>query len=345
MGKTQIALEYIKSHLEPIKRVLWIQSDSEASMQGSFSSIAGILGIQKFDHGDDAALVQQVLPRISAARQETILVYDSLDSTELISKVGSQHLPKWRYSGSIKVLVTSRNRECLKLGPLVRHVDIDPLERKEAIALLSTSISGIQTPGTEEDSSIESICDDLGCLPLGIQQAASLMKVTGILPQQYLTQFREQPRHTLAYTMDWSGNTQQRSNVLTVWEGNLQQIEMMHPLSTKLFHLCGFLGTEVPYSLFQMAYDFLKTSPTRYRRLNQIRSQVGWIFEPNGFPGPWTTSRLQLSTLPLQNLSMAKTTSCGHGGVSLAIHALVQQWLRMRLPTKGAKILYRQQLL
>lgn len=333
MGKTQIALQYIKTCPEPARRVLWVQSDSEARMQESFRSIAKTLGVS--DRGDDTAVGKQVLKRLSADRRKTLLVYDSLDSTHLISLIRSQHAPEWQKSPRIKVLVTTRNRRGLQLGIRVKFAAVDPLPRQDAVPLLSNALLDSQAGGFEEDStSIASICDALGGLPLGIQQASSYIRVTGTPPVQYLAQLREEPKNTLATSFEggWLSDPRCEKTVWTVWEDSLRQIETIHPFAAKFLCLCSFLGTEVPYPLFQMAHQFYLASSTSERACpTSVQCQIGWIFEANSSSGPWTTSRLHLSAIELQNLSMAKT-STSDGGTSLAIHALVQQWARLRLP-------------
>lgn len=336
MGKTQIALRYINTHLEPGRRVLWIQSDSEARMQESFRSIARALGIS--DHGDGTAVGKQVLTRVSAEPQVTLLVYDNMDSIDLFDTINSQHLPRWESSGLVKVLITTRIREYMQLhvqaGTQVGHAVVEALERQDAITLLSKTLSDTQTESIESNSSIASICDDLGCLPLGIQQASSYITVTGTLPQQYLVQLREEPKHTLTYgNLKNSSGSHHKKTVWTVWEDSLWQIEMRHPFAAKLFCLCGFLGTDIPYSLFHMAHRFFLTTSSKHgQHLSLVKHQIKWIFETNFASSPWTTARLHLSAIELQNFSMAKTSSDGDGGTSLTLHTLVQQWIRLRLP-------------
>lgn len=303
-------------------------------MQESFRSIARALGMS--DHGDGTTVDKQVLTRISAEGQETLLIYDSMDSTDLIQTIELQHSPKWRSSSPIKVLITTRNRRCLQLEPSVRHAVVDPLQREEAITLLSISLPDAQLDASVDSySSIASICDDLGCLPLGIQQASSYITVTDTPPQQYLVQLREEPRHTLAYSKEWLDSSRQEKTVWTVWEDSLQRIENKCPMAAKLFCLCSFLGTDVPYSLFQTAYDFYRLPSPDVRHQNPAKSQIQWLFDtsavhPDG-SGPWRISKLHTSVIELNLLSMAKTSLSGEDR-TFTIHALVQQWARLRLP-------------
>lgn len=304
-------------------------------MQESFRSIARALDISDLGHGTEVE--DQVLARLLTLRQPVLLVYDNVDSIDLVQLLDTRHRQKWESSTEIKVLITTRNRQCLQLGSRIKHVSVGPLERQDSIELLSASLLDSSIESCEEHSSIASICDELGCLPLGIQQASSYITVTGTLPQQYLKQLRQEPKDTLSFAKTWSEESDLKKTVWMVWEDSLRQIESTNAFAAKLLFLCSFLGTEVPYSLFETAHKYFLIYSADGKQPSPAKTRIPWIFQANRTSGPWKASKLHSSIIELQNLSMAKTSPHEDCGTSLTLHGLVQQWVRLRLPLQEQK--------
>lgn len=332
MGKTQIALQYIQTCSKDFERVFWIQSDSETRLQESFRGIAR--GLRLDDTGEGDTVTKQVLMDISRDPRKTLLVYDSLDATELLNLLALEHSPKWKQSPNISILVTTRNRRCLQQDELVCHAFVDTLDPHDAVVLLSKSAFASLARNAEESHQIKTICDALGCFPLGIQQAASYIKVTGTPLPQYLKQLRQEPRVTLGHARNWELS---QKTVLTVWEDSMARIEAEHPFSAKLLSVVSFLDSSIPYSLFEMVHRFSVATLQSGQHPSPSQSQIEWIFESAHGSSAWSTATLHLCTTELQKLSMVKTSSHANGDTSLTLHALVQQWGRLRLPPSRQK--------
>lgn len=337
MGKTQIALRYIRMNEGSFEYIIWIQCDSYERLRQSFRTIANAMGVD--DCGDSAAAVCLVLGVASRNSGRTLVVYDNLDDKALIDEIGMNHVPQWRRLDGIQVLITTRDKQFLGLPTEIGDAHVGPLDEGVASSLLLQLSGSEPRDGSSmnvHDPIISQICRALGCLPLGIQQAASYIRTTGMPAHQYLTQLSKDPKNTLGYSSRWPS---QKKTVSTVWEDSLARIEEISPFAVKWFTLCSFLGTTIPHSLFQMAYECSQSSSdsTSTSICASAWNSVRWIYESISSVTTWNTAILQSSVYELQSLYLMSTSWRRDGEVLSTLHPLVQQWARLRLTSEKQK--------
>lgn len=337
VGKTQIALRYVRMNEGSFEYIIWVQCDSHERLKQSFRTVANAMGID--DYGDSTAAMRLVLGVASRNSGRTLVVYDNLDDKALIDEISLSHAPQWRRLDGIQVLITTRDRRFMGFGAEIGDAAVGPLDEGDANSLLLQLSGSDLAEGSSveaHDPSISQICRALGCLPLGIQQAACYMRSTGMPAHQYLTQLSKDPKNTLDYSSGWP--FQQRT-VLNVWEDSLARIEGINPFAVKWFTLCSFLGTTIPHSLFQMAYECSQSSsdsPSTSTWASAWKS-VRWIYETISSASAWNTAILQSSVFELQSLSLMSTSWRQDGQVLSTLHPLVQQWARLRLTSGQQK--------
>lgn len=337
MGKTQIALRYVRMNEESFGSIIWIQCDSHERLRQSFRTIANAMGVD--DCGDSAAAVCLVLGVASRDSSRTLVVYDNLDDKALIDEIELSHVPQWRRLDGIQVLITTRDKQVLGFPTEIGDTPVGPLDEGNANSLLlQLSVSGLPEDSSMDvhDPIISQICHALGCLPLAITQAASYLKITEMPASQYLTQLSMDPQNTLAYSSRWPS---QQKTVLTVWEDSFARIEGISPFAAKWFTLCSFLGSTIPHSLFQMAYECSQSfsDSTSTSMCASAWNSVRWIYESISSVTTWNTAILQSSVYEVQSLSLMSTSWRRDGQVLSTLHPLVQQWARLRLTLEKQK--------
>lgn len=329
MGKTQIALRYVRMNEESFECIIWIQCGSRERLKQSFRTVANAMGLD--DCGDSAAVVRLVLGAASRNSGRTLMVYDSLDDKALIDEIGTNHMPQLRRQDGIQVLITTRDKRFLGITTEIGDAAVGPLDEDDAKSLLLSGSEIAEGSSVEvHDPSISQICRALGCMPLAIQLAASYMRTTEMPAHHYLTQLSQDPKNTLDYSSGWP--SQQRT-VLNLWEDSLARIEGTKPFAAKFFTLCSFLDTTIPHSLFQMAYDWSQNSSdlTSTSKGTSAWNSVQWIYETFPSTTAWNTAILQSSVYELQSLSLMRTVWRQDGQVLSTLHPLVQQAARLRL--------------
>ncbi|KAI0967485.1 hypothetical protein F4678DRAFT_243760 [Xylaria arbuscula] len=316
MGKTQIALQYTLKHMRDYVVTAWIQANSETSIHQSFLAIASSLGMS--DMGEFTA--DLVLVHLAQAEGRVLLVYDNLDDPRLVSVIGKHHKPRW--GSSLRVLITTRERIFLDFAVGGESRSVEPLPLVEACTLLQSLIDDgseqAEDRGPVKEKTAAEICTALGCLPLGIQQAAAYIR-TGAFPLQvYVEHLKKDTRQAFEYTSSWwpYGKT-----ILNVWEESLAQVvaSPAHPYPFDWFHTCSFLDSTVPQWVFERAHEF-------YERQCRDVSQLVWLDRV-----PLVTDIAELTRLSLVKAGETKVRTGGHE-TTYSYHPLVQQWARMRLP-------------
>lgn len=337
MGKSQIALQFARTRSRHFHKIVWIQSDTSKRMHESFRSVARSLGINDVTTDEDT-VTKHVLTELLDGSERILLIYDSLpaDDSSFMNMILSEHHSRWARTQFSKVLITTRDRRYLNFETGGSHAAVEPLPPDNAAKLLM-KLLGVAHENHSTLQSFHSICSALGCLPLGILQAASYIKVTDTHPQQFLGQLKQEPRFTLRYLDELSPLMPREKRILTVWEDSMERIETNEPFAAKWFTLCSFLDNTIPHKLFEDAREYLIFSDRSGKERTVAQVQIQWLYGNLSSIESWNTTRLYSDVLELKNFSMIKTNTDDDGYVSSSIHPLVQQWGRLRLESQQQK--------
>jgi hypothetical protein len=143
------------------------------------------------------------------------------------------------------VLVTSRNPAW---GVLGQAVQVDVLERNEAVALL------LRRTRDHDSASAAELADALGDLPLALEQAAAYLEQTGMPVKVYLGAYQRRRQRLLAK----GTAVAYQGQVDTTWQLSIDQLSRTSPVGVELLRLCAFLAPEaIPPDLFTAKADVL----------------------------------------------------------------------------------------
>ncbi len=236
VGKTQLAIEYAWRHAHDYSLVWWIDAE-QASLIGERIAGLGVpLGLSlSGEVGQDAASV------LAALRQRTdwLLIFDNVEL--------AQDIQSWLPIGG-NILITSRNPVW---GGVATRIQVDMLARAETRLLLSRRV------GNLDSVTADGLADELGDLPLAVEQAAAYLETTGLTPATYLERFRNSRGQMISRGRDlvYGGS------VDTAWELTLDRLQQRTPAAVQLLQLCAHLGPHpIPLSLFREHHDILLTS-------------------------------------------------------------------------------------
>ncbi|KAK6527766.1 hypothetical protein TWF694_004746 [Orbilia ellipsospora] len=168
MGKTQTALAFAFSEraVNHFKAILLVHATSRASMVKTFSTFAVDLGlIDQVGAGQDAAK-ELAAHWFSRAVVPWLVIFDNVDSNESRDLLGEF----WPQGSWGSVLITSRNKA---LVSQFGGVELKGLDKSSAVELLLTQTRHAPGDPAENRKAAETIVENIGCLPIAINAAAS----------------------------------------------------------------------------------------------------------------------------------------------------------------------------
>jgi tetratricopeptide (TPR) repeat protein len=233
VGKTQLATEYAHTHLRDYDLVWWIAAEEPAAIPDQLTALAARFGVEPAAEPD--ALAAQVHDRLAAVAG-WLLIFDNADTVAAIQP----WLPPGPQPAGIPghVIVTTRRGGFSSLGQVM---DLDVIDLADAVTLLRTRVSDLgQDVG-------EQIADELGRLPLALEQAAAYLDRVQIPPGEYLDLLRARAADLYA-----RGQAASRSDTIaTLWDLSLERITAENPAAVQLLDICAYLAPEpVPLDLF-----------------------------------------------------------------------------------------------
>jgi tetratricopeptide (TPR) repeat protein len=237
IGKTQTAVEYAYRHRDDYSAVLWLNAASTEALMSGFADVARLLGLPEASAQDQAvttAAVRQWLQDNTG----WLLILDNADDIAL----GRQALPTVPRG---HVLITTRAHA---LGGIAEPVRILRLPSIEAAYFLLRrgrilrQDSAFADASESECAAALAIADELGGLPLALDQAGAFLEETPSTPQRYLDLYRAR-RIELLGQRDVLGEADHAS-VTTTFSLAFERAEAMSPASGDLLRLAAFLGSD-----------------------------------------------------------------------------------------------------
>ena len=221
VGKTQLALEYAYRHREDYDVVWWVRSEGP-ELAGDYGGLAVRLGLI----GEDVPNQREI---VAAARgwlevsAGWLLILDNVESAQAIY----DYLPR---GGDGHVLITCRSQA---FGEVAKAVEVPEFPRPESVAFLKKR--------TGQDEGADALAEEVGDLPLALEQAAAYVEATACTLTDYVDLFRTS-RETL-----WKNEKPPlgySKTVGTTWAVAMDRVEEECAPAADLLNLCAFLAPE-----------------------------------------------------------------------------------------------------
>jgi tetratricopeptide (TPR) repeat protein len=237
VGKTQLAVEYAWKHLSDFEAVLWVKADRPETLEASLSAFAYLLGLPEANEREQAIQIKAILGWLRA-HERWLLIADNADTELAARAVRDRFSPNLRGT----VLVTSR----LSRWPVnMPHLPLDLLLPKDAVSFLLERVAK-EGHNAGDETAARSLANELGHLPLALEQAAAFIIEMRWSFDKYREQLREARPELLNYQAE--GGTRYPASIAKTWSITLDQLS---PLARTLLQIAAWYarGT-IPRDVF-----------------------------------------------------------------------------------------------
>jgi tetratricopeptide (TPR) repeat protein len=227
VGKTQLAIEYAHRFADDYGLIWWVPAEQPLVIPATLARLGTRLGIPF--QADQQELVRLGIECL-ARRQRWLLIFDNADDPATL-------VAYWPGAGSGHVMITTRNPAW---GAIARPIKVDVLDREEAAAFLLRRVR------SQDIETAHMLAEEVGDLPLALEQAGAYIEQTGTTLSAYLALFRRQRRALLAK----GSAIAYHATVDTTWQLAIDRVGVTSPAGVDLLRMAAFLGPEtIPLSL------------------------------------------------------------------------------------------------
>ena len=200
-GKSSLAFEYAWRNLERYSGGVYvINGESDELLRSSVQGIHGQFVYKSQPNRHEEAkqfdqLMTETLSWLGSLRHKWLLLVDNMDQKKLSSYTRKMFLGQWKNKTLGDILVTSRRNpqtlcEDLDLRP-ENCLELDAFSVDESIEFLKKR-TGLASAFENQEEGVTELAQELGGLPLALEQAAAYISALKCSAQSYLEQYREQ---------------------------------------------------------------------------------------------------------------------------------------------------------
>ena len=229
VGKSQLAVQHAYDGARGYRLVWWVAADRSETLVGDLAALARRLGVSEAEAGNQQAAAEAALRQLE--RQEGwLLVFDNAADPQLVR-------PWLPQVDAGEVLITSRYAAW---GATAHPMHLSSLAIEDAAQLVQ------RRSGQDDREAAHALANQLGGLPLALEQAGAYIEATGMPLADYLALFRTRRSELLGKAADPEAPT-----VAATWELAFEQLREHASAAADLLTVVAFLAPDdIPRQLF-----------------------------------------------------------------------------------------------
>lgn len=243
VGKTQTAVQFAHHRLAEYDYMFWTVADSSDSIVSGYGKIAALLKLPEFTSNEETLaedavkheemLAADAVKRWMRSNRRWLIIFDNADTPDIVKPF----LPP---GPTGHILLTSR-ASVFDTIEIVKPVELNEMSPAEARTFL------LKRTGRESEVGLESnaaskLVEELGFLPLALEQAGAHILRNKSLFQDYLKSFRNRRLELLNKYSPVAGDY--RETIRTTWSINFRQLEKESEAAADLLRLSAFLSPD-----------------------------------------------------------------------------------------------------
>ncbi|MDO8142848.1 MAG: FxSxx-COOH system tetratricopeptide repeat protein, partial [Candidatus Brocadiales bacterium] len=230
VGKTQLALEYAYRYTFEYDKVWWIRAEDTTTLAEDYSQFASAIGLPVKDIPEQSAIIREAKQWLGQ-NGNWLLIFDNAQRPEDIR----YYLPQGRTG---HVLITSRYQVW---SGIARPLKVNVMDPSESVEFL------YRRTGQEDKETAKLLAEELGHLPLALEQAGAYIESAKKSLNDYLKLYREYTHRILERGKP---STDYPATVATTWEISFQKTRERSSSAIDLLNICAFLSPdEIPREL------------------------------------------------------------------------------------------------
>ena len=252
IGKTQLALEYAYRYRGDYQVVLWAQAETRENLISSYLTIATLLNMPEQSEQESTRVITAVKNWLQR-NTRWLLILDNADDLAL----ARDFLPP---SVGGHVLLTTRAQAT---GRFARYLQVDILPTELGALFLLRRAGRLAPDATLEQTSehnrsaTRAICEEVGGLPLALDQAGAYIEETGCSLAEYQRLYQRRRANLLAERRGQLVDDHPLP-VATTWSLSFAQVEQNNPAAADLLRLCAFLAPDaIPEEIITQGAEHL----------------------------------------------------------------------------------------
>ncbi len=311
VGKTQTMIEYAWRHRKDYQVLCWVKAVDSDTLVAEFVRIAQLLNLPEATSPDQKQAITALKDWMNE-QPGWLIILDNVVAPEMLQ----EFLPEEPQG---HLLLTSRAQA---MGMIAQKIDLLGMEPDEGAWFLLRRAQKIafdasfDTASPPDQQQARAISQDLGGLPLALEQAAAYIEETGCGLLSYRERYREQHAELLKRGSPLS-YPDYPWTVATTWTLSFTRVRQINLAATELLCFLAFLTPDdIPITLIQDAAPYLS---------RRLRRAAGNAAKLDGAIGDLRRFSL------VQRDEEDKTLT---GGETLSIHRLVQTVLKDAMPLR-----------
>ena len=237
VGKTQLAVQYAWDYINEFDVLLWVRAESPETLESSLASLAPLLKLPEANLNKQPIQVQAVLAWLRD-RKRWLIIADNVNTNASAIAVR-----EWLLAGvSGAVLITSRLQTW---PPNIPGLSLEVFSTEEAVDYLLARCRD-QNHHAGEKTDAQPLANELGCLPLALEQAASFVVELRWTFSEYQKEFQKARAEFLREHSE--GSTNYPASVAETFSITTGQLS---PLARALLRIAAWFAPDaIPRNIF-----------------------------------------------------------------------------------------------